>query len=83
MTQQDDLEIRTMSRDQLDIAVEWAAREGWNPGLHDAECFHATDPDGFLIGLLARLWPLGGVAEGIGPSVQQGEADFWVVASAA
>jgi len=44
--------IRTMRRDEVDIAVEWAAREGWNPGLHDADAFHAADPSGFLIGLL-------------------------------
>ncbi|MEN6336393.1 MAG: GNAT family N-acetyltransferase [Phycisphaerales bacterium] len=44
--------IRTMRRDELDIAVEWAAQEGWNPGLHDADAFYAADPDGFLIGLL-------------------------------
>lgn len=43
--------IRTMSRDELDQAVEWAAAEGWNPGLSDAEAFYAADPDGFLIGL--------------------------------
>lgn len=34
------------------IAVEWAAQEGWNPGMHDAACFYATDPTGFLVGLL-------------------------------
>jgi GNAT superfamily N-acetyltransferase len=44
-----DLVIRPMNRSELDIAVEWAAREGWNPGLGDAACFHATDPDGFLM----------------------------------
>ncbi|MCK9200787.1 MAG: GNAT family N-acetyltransferase [Gallionella sp.] len=44
--------IRTMSLEELDIAVEWAAREGWNPGLHDAGCFHAADPEGFLVGML-------------------------------
>ncbi len=33
--------------------VEWAAREGWNPGLADADCFHAADPAGFLIGHIA------------------------------
>ena len=26
--------------------------EGWNPGIHDADCFYAADPNGFLIGLL-------------------------------
>src|ERR687885_877927 len=44
-----DLVIRAMSRRELDIAIDWAAREGWNPGLGDAACFHATDPDGFLM----------------------------------
>jgi hypothetical protein len=33
-------------------AVEWAAAEGWNPGLNDAACFRETDPDGFLVGTL-------------------------------
>lgn len=44
--------VRNMRRDEVDLAVEWAAREGWNPGLRDAEVFHATDPDGFHVGLL-------------------------------
>ena len=34
------------------MAVDWAAAEAWNPGLHDAACFHAADPEGFLVGLL-------------------------------
>jgi GNAT superfamily N-acetyltransferase len=44
----DQLHIRSLSRKELDTAVEWAAAEGWNPGLHDADVFWATDPDGFL-----------------------------------
>lgn len=44
--------IRAMTREELDFAVELAAREGWNPGRHDADCFHRTDPEGFLVGLL-------------------------------
>ena len=46
------LEIRKASRKDLDLMAEWAAQEGWNPGIGDADCFHATDPDGFLIGFL-------------------------------
>jgi GNAT superfamily N-acetyltransferase len=46
------LEIRPMRRGELDIALDWAAAEGWNPGLHDADCFHAADPGGFLLGLV-------------------------------
>jgi ribosomal protein S18 acetylase RimI-like enzyme len=44
--------IRTMTRKELHIAVEWAAIEGWNPCLHDADCYYCADPNGFLIGLL-------------------------------
>src|SRR5436190_17472020 len=29
-------------------AVEWAAGEGWNPGVDDAERFLAADPEAFL-----------------------------------
>jgi GNAT superfamily N-acetyltransferase len=43
--------IRTMNRGELDLAVDWAAQEGWNPGIHDADCFYATDPSGFFIGI--------------------------------
>lgn len=42
------LEIRNMSRAEVDELVSWAAREGWNPGLHDAELFWATDSEAFI-----------------------------------
>jgi len=42
--------IRPMTRPEVDIAVDWAADEGWNPGLADADCFHAQDATGFLVG---------------------------------
>lgn len=44
-----DCTIRTMRSDEIEIAIEFAALEGWNPGLHDAACFHAADPGGFLV----------------------------------
>src|SRR5687767_13908009 len=31
----------------LKTLVQWAEREGWNPGPNDAEVFWNTDPDGF------------------------------------
>jgi hypothetical protein len=37
-----------MTREEIDVAVSWAAREGWNPGRSDAAAFHAADPEGFL-----------------------------------
>jgi hypothetical protein len=48
----DTISIRPMNRSELDIAIDWAEAEGWNPGIHDADCFYAADPNGFLIGLL-------------------------------
>lgn len=41
-------EIRTLTPAEVDEVVDWAAREGWNPGLHDAAAFRAQDADGFL-----------------------------------
>jgi GNAT superfamily N-acetyltransferase len=43
-----ELEIRNMTRSEVEELVAWAAREGWNPGLHDAELFWATDPAAFI-----------------------------------
>jgi hypothetical protein len=54
MPRRSNLEVRVMRRDELDLALEWAAREGWNPGLADADCFHAADSQGFLIGCLGN-----------------------------
>jgi hypothetical protein len=42
--------IRTMRPDEIGLAADWAAKEGWNPGLADAGCFAAADAQGFLIG---------------------------------
>lgn len=41
--------IVTMSPAQVPYAIQLAAAEGWNPGLHDATSFHAADPEGFLM----------------------------------
>jgi hypothetical protein len=46
------LTLRTLTLPEVAMLIEWAAGEGWNPGLHDAAAFHATDPDGFLGGFL-------------------------------
>lgn len=43
----DDIEIQPMNLDEVRAAVEWADREGWEPGLTDAEPFFAASPDGF------------------------------------
>ncbi len=40
--------IRQMTRAEADTVIAWAAEEGWNPGLHDADAFYQTDPSGFF-----------------------------------
>jgi hypothetical protein len=49
----DAFRVRTMSPEEVALAVDWAAAEGWNPGLTDASCFAAAAPDAFLLGELA------------------------------
>jgi GNAT superfamily N-acetyltransferase len=44
--------IRQMVKDDVELAVDWAAEEGWNPGLNDAAWFYSADPHGFFIGEL-------------------------------
>lgn len=43
-----DAQFRTMTKEEVAIAVDWAKAEGWNPGLSDAECFWPVDPEGFF-----------------------------------
>jgi ribosomal protein S18 acetylase RimI-like enzyme len=52
MSQLNDFQVRPMRREELAFGIDLAAREGWNPGLHDTECFFAADPGGFLMGEL-------------------------------
>jgi ribosomal protein S18 acetylase RimI-like enzyme len=41
--------VRRMTPADLSMVLAWAAREGWNPGIDDADAFHAADPDGFFL----------------------------------
>ena len=47
------LTIRNMTRDEVCTAVDWADKEGWNPGLRDAEAFYNAAPNGFYAGEIA------------------------------
>jgi GNAT superfamily N-acetyltransferase len=47
-----DLLIRPLALSEMALPLDWAAAEGWNPGLHDAAPFHAADPEGFLCAFL-------------------------------
>jgi hypothetical protein len=44
----DERTIRPLLRHEVDTMLDWAAAEGWNPGVHDADAFLAADPDGFF-----------------------------------
>lgn len=46
------LRVRPLPSAEMNLALDWAATEGWNPGLDDAEPFHTADPQGFLLGAL-------------------------------
>jgi len=52
LTDDDNFRIRAMRPEEIAIAADWAAAEGWNPGHGDAQCFATVDPQGFLIGEL-------------------------------
>jgi GNAT superfamily N-acetyltransferase len=42
------LAVQQLTRDELDLVVDWAAAEGWNPGTGDAQVFWETDAEGFV-----------------------------------
>jgi len=44
--------VRPMTREDLELAVLWAVKEGWNPGLADTKTFYETDPEGYWCGVL-------------------------------
>lgn len=45
-----DLQIRNLRPEEISMALDWAAAEGWNPGLADAACFAIPDADGLFVG---------------------------------
>lgn len=45
----DTVHIRPLARGEIGLALEWAAAEGWNPGLADAAAFGAMDDQGFWL----------------------------------
>ena len=47
-----DYTISQMTKEEVSVVIDWARKEGWNPGLHDADCFYQTDPNGFFAGKL-------------------------------
>lgn len=50
--------VRTMRAGELELALEWARQEGWNPGVDDAPAFWEADPSGFLVAAIGEV-PVG------------------------
>lgn len=46
------LAIRALRDGEVALAIDWAAAEGWNPGVRDAETFAAADAGAFIGGFL-------------------------------
>ncbi|NVJ71294.1 MAG: GNAT family N-acetyltransferase [Alphaproteobacteria bacterium] len=44
--------IERMSAADVQTVINWAGREGWNAGIHDASTFYAADQNGFFKGTL-------------------------------
>lgn len=44
----DSRNIRVLSPAEVETLIDWAAVEGWNPGLADAPALQIADSDGFL-----------------------------------
>lgn len=40
--------LRPLTLPEVETLLDWAGAEGWNPGLADAQAFHAADPFGFI-----------------------------------
>ena len=60
--------IQRMSRTDLALALQWATREGWNPGLHDTDLFHAIDPRGHFMAWIGEqpVACISGLRHGVG-----------------
>lgn len=47
-----DFTVKIATLSEIQQMIDWAAAEGWNPGLSDAACYASADPEGFFIGYL-------------------------------
>ena len=47
-------ELRALGDVEVEVAIDWAAAEGWNPGVHDADTFAAADDGAFIGGFLGE-----------------------------
>ncbi len=57
----DNFIVRSIKQTEVKLMMDWSAAEGWNPGLHDGDCFYQADPQGFWLGELNGE-PIGGLS---------------------
>ncbi len=43
------INVRTMTKQDLQGVIGWAAQEGWDPGLYEVGALHAADPTGYRL----------------------------------
>jgi GNAT superfamily N-acetyltransferase len=53
--------VRPIRPGELELVLEWARQEGWNPGLDDSLAFYDADPSGFFVGALGEV-PVGSIS---------------------
>ncbi|RFB89949.1 GNAT family N-acetyltransferase [Rhizobium leguminosarum bv. trifolii] len=53
--------VRSMRPGELELVLEWARQEGWNPGLDDSLAFLEADPSGFFVGAIGEV-PVGSIS---------------------
>ncbi|TAX31390.1 GNAT family N-acetyltransferase [Rhizobium leguminosarum] len=53
--------VRSMRPGELELVLEWARQEGWNPGLDDSLAFNEADPSGFFVGSIGEV-PVGSIS---------------------
>lgn len=41
--------VRNLQAEEVETLLDWAAKEGWNPGIDDSSLFFAADPNGFFM----------------------------------
>ena len=44
--------VQNMQADDIEIACQWAKKEGWGPGIDDPMTFYQADPNGFFKGVV-------------------------------
>jgi hypothetical protein len=69
--------ISNMTIEDMDFAINWAAAEGWNPGLSDRDIFFNTDPKGYFVG--KKNGEIAGVISAVAYDENYGFIGFYIV----